>query len=83
MGEEKKLNKKKNILFCVISVVILCVLLFPLFWILVTSLKTEQVIYTKKPFSFTLDAALVAILVCKVEKVSIFSKSIGVPVPVS
>lgn len=49
MGEEKKLNKKKNILFCVISVVILCVLLFPLFWILVTSLKTEQEIFQIPP----------------------------------
>ncbi|MBE5852744.1 MAG: carbohydrate ABC transporter permease [Lachnospiraceae bacterium] len=49
MGEDKKLNKKKNILFCVISVVILCVLLFPLFWILVTSLKTEQEIFQIPP----------------------------------
>jgi len=49
MGEEKKLNKKKNMLFCVISVVILCVLLFPLFWILVTSLKTEQEIFQIPP----------------------------------
>ena len=49
MGVDKKLNKKKNILFCVISVVILCVLLFPLFWILVTSLKTEQEIFQIPP----------------------------------
>ncbi len=49
MSEEKKLNKKKNILFCVISIVILCVLLFPLFWILVTSLKTEQEIFRIPP----------------------------------
>lgn len=49
MGEEKKLNKKKNVLFCVISVVVLCVLLFPLFWILVTSLKTEQEIFQIPP----------------------------------
>ena len=49
MGEDKKLNKKKNILFCVISVIILCVLLFPLFWILVTSLKTEQEIFQIPP----------------------------------
>lgn len=49
MGEEKKLNKKKNILFCMISIVILCVLLFPLFWILVTSLKTEQEIFRIPP----------------------------------
>lgn len=49
MGEEKKLNKKKNVLFCIISVVVLCVLLFPLFWILVTSLKTEQEIFQIPP----------------------------------
>lgn len=49
MGEEKKLNKKKNILFSIISVVILCILLFPLFWILVTSLKTESEIFQIPP----------------------------------
>ena len=49
MGEEKRLNKKKNILLCVISIIILCVLLFPLFWIFVTSLKTEQEIFRIPP----------------------------------
>lgn len=49
MGEEKKLNKKKNILFCIISVIVLCVLLFPLFWIFITSLKTEAEIFQIPP----------------------------------
>lgn len=49
MGEEKKLKSPKNIFYCVISVVILCVLLFPLFWIFVTSLKTEQEIFQIPP----------------------------------
>ena len=42
MDEEKKLTRKRNILFSVVSVVILCILLFPLYWALITSLKTEQ-----------------------------------------
>lgn len=49
MGEEKRLNKKKNILFCIISVIVLCVLLFPLFWIFITSLKTEAEIFQIPP----------------------------------
>ncbi len=49
MGEEKRLSKKKNILFCIISVVILCILLFPLFWIFITSLKTEAEIFQIPP----------------------------------
>lgn len=49
MGEEKRLKSGKNVLFCIVSVVILCVLLFPLFWIFVTSLKTEQEIFQIPP----------------------------------
>ena len=49
MGEEKKLNTKKNILFCILSLIVLCVLLFPLFWIFITSLKTEQEIFQYPP----------------------------------
>ncbi len=52
MGEGKPLSKKKNILFCVISIVLLVILLFPLFWILVTSLKTEQEIFQNPPTLF-------------------------------
>lgn len=49
MGEEKKLGTKKNILFCILSLIVLCVLLFPLFWIFITSLKTEQEIFQYPP----------------------------------
>lgn len=49
MGEEKRLSKKKNILFCGISVIVLCILLFPLFWIFITSLKTEAEIFQIPP----------------------------------
>lgn len=51
MGE-KQLSKKKNIILSILSVVILCVLLFPLFWIFVTSLKTEQEIFQIPPTIF-------------------------------
>ena len=45
----KNLTKKKNILLSVVSVVILCILLFPLYWALITSLKTEQEIFQNPP----------------------------------
>ena len=47
--EDKKLNKKKNILFCAISLIILILLLFPLFWTLITSFKTEKEIFMIPP----------------------------------
>lgn len=49
MGEEKKLNGRKNVVLCILSIVLLCVLLFPLYWIIVTSLKTEQEIFQIPP----------------------------------
>lgn len=49
MDGEKKLSRGKNICLCVISVLILCVLLFPIYWIFVTSLKTEQEIFQIPP----------------------------------
>lgn len=49
MDEEKRLTRKKNILFSVVSIVILCILLFPLYWALITSLKTEQEIFQNPP----------------------------------
>lgn len=49
MDEEKRLTRKKNILLNVVSVVILCILLFPLYWALITSLKTEQEIFQNPP----------------------------------
>lgn len=49
MGEEKVIRGGKNVLLSVLAVVILCVLLFPVFWIVVTSLKTEQEIFRVPP----------------------------------
>ena len=49
MDEEKRLTRRKNILLSVVSVVILCILLFPLYWALITSLKTEQEIFQNPP----------------------------------
>ena len=42
MGEEKRLSRKKNIVFSVAAIALLCVLLFPLYWALITSLKTDK-----------------------------------------
>jgi multiple sugar transport system permease protein len=49
MDSEVKLSKRKNIFYCIISLVLLCVLLFPLYWIFVTSIKTEKEIFQIPP----------------------------------
>lgn len=49
MNEEKTMKGKKNVAMCVASVLILCFLLFPLYWALNTSLKTEQEIFRNPP----------------------------------
>lgn len=49
MDEERKLKKKENIILCIISVLLLCILLFPLYWAFITSLKTEQEIFRNPP----------------------------------
>lgn len=49
MNEDKKLTGKENVMLCVASVLILCFLLFPLYWALNTSLKTEQEIFQNPP----------------------------------
>ena len=49
MDEDKKLNKGKNIILCILSVLLLCVLLFPLYWIVVTSLKNKKEIFQIPP----------------------------------
>lgn len=45
MDEEKKITGIRNIMLNILSVLLLCLLLFPLFWIVVTSLKTEKEIF--------------------------------------
>ena len=47
--EKERKKGKKEFLLCFISVIILCVLLFPLFWIFITSLKTEKEIFQIPP----------------------------------
>ena len=49
MGNERKVTGVKNIILSVCSILLLCILLFPLFWILSTSLKTEQEIFRIPP----------------------------------
>lgn len=49
MDEGKKIQGKKNIALSVVAILLLCVLLFPVFWIVVTSLKTEQEIFQIPP----------------------------------
>lgn len=50
--DERKITGKKNIAMSIISVLIMGVLLFPLYWIIVTSLKTEQEIFQVPPTLF-------------------------------
>jgi multiple sugar transport system permease protein len=49
MDADVKLSKKKNIVYCLISIVLLCILLFPLYWIFITSIKTEKEIFQIPP----------------------------------
>ena len=52
MDEEKKITGIRNIILNILSVHLLCLLLFPLFWIVVTSLKTEKEIFQIPPTLF-------------------------------
>jgi len=49
MDDGKKMKGQKNRIYCVITIIIFCILLFPLYWIFVTSLKTEQEIFQIPP----------------------------------
>ena len=49
MDTDMKLSKTKNTVYCVISIALLCILLFPLYWIFVTSIKTEKEIFQIPP----------------------------------
>lgn len=49
MNQEKPITGRKNVFLCIASIIILIVLLFPLYWTLVTSLKTEQEIFQIPP----------------------------------
>lgn len=45
MNADKKIIGKKNVFMCIAALLLFVVLLFPLYWILVTSLKTEKEIF--------------------------------------
>jgi len=49
MGPEVSLSKRNNVLYCVIAILLLCILLFPLYWMFVTSIKTEKEIFQIPP----------------------------------
>jgi multiple sugar transport system permease protein len=49
MDADLKMTKRKNALFSLLSVILLCILLFPLYWIFVTSIKTEKEIFQIPP----------------------------------
>jgi multiple sugar transport system permease protein len=46
---DRNLSKKANVLYCIISLVLLFILLFPIFWTFITSLKTETEIFQIPP----------------------------------
>jgi len=46
---DKPLRKKVDVIYCIISVIILCILMFPLYWTLNTSFKTEIEIFKNPP----------------------------------
>lgn len=48
-GLEKTYKGKRNVLISIVTILILCALLFPIYWMLVTSLKTEQEIFQIPP----------------------------------
>lgn len=52
MEDTQKMHGKKNIVFCGISLLLLVILLSPVYWIVVTSLKTEQEIFQIPPTLF-------------------------------
>lgn len=52
MNSEKTLHRKKNVIMCILALILMLVLLFPLFWIFITSLKTEKEIFQIPPTLF-------------------------------
>lgn len=49
MNDERAMKKWQNALCCAIAVIILIVLLFPMIWMFITSLKTEAEIFQNPP----------------------------------
>ncbi|MGL5434671.1 MAG: carbohydrate ABC transporter permease [Lachnospiraceae bacterium] len=47
--DDKKISRRSNIILSLLSLMLLGILLFPLFWIFITSLKTEKEIFQIPP----------------------------------
>ncbi len=41
--------KQKNVIMCIISVVIACIFLFPIYWIVINSFKMDGEIFASTP----------------------------------
>lgn len=52
MSDDKKISGLKNGMLCIFSVLLFCILLFPLYWMIVTSLKAEKEIFQIPPTLF-------------------------------
>lgn len=52
MNEETKIKGKANMFLCIAAILVFCILLFPLYWTIITSLKTEQEIFRNPPTFF-------------------------------
>lgn len=50
--DEKKLTGKKNAGYLILALVFMCILLFPLYWTIITSIKTEKEIFQIPPTLF-------------------------------
>lgn len=49
MNDEKAMKKWQNVLCCIIACLLLVILLFPMIWMFITSLKTEAEIFQNPP----------------------------------
>lgn len=52
MNEDTKIKGKVNVFLCIGAILVFCILLFPLYWTIITSLKTEQEIFRNPPTFF-------------------------------
>jgi len=50
--DDRKLRGKKNVFMCIIALFILLIILFPIYWIFVTSIKPEKEIFSIPPTFF-------------------------------
>lgn len=53
-------DKQKNILLCIVAIIIACIFLFPLYWIIVNSFKLDSEIFASTPTLWPHDFTLTA-----------------------